>query len=211
MEDRRRKCNHSSATSPNSFYFHESHAGAWFADYEATGPSHTCAMLRRIGTTIGLLAALGVTLGGSQKSPALVDHRVPAGATLQARLRTTVGSASNRVDDQVDAILLEPVTADGIELIPAGSAIHGKVVDVTPASARDLRGRLSIAFFVVQHAVTGSRAAIVTRTILFEASEPDEPVGKGRQPRKYPVDVQTSPSQPVTVTLTQPLIVYIPK
>ena len=168
-------------------------------------------MLRRIGTTIGLLTALGVTLGGSQTSPAMVDHRVPAGAILQARLRTTVGSASNQVDDQVDAILLEPVTAGEIELIPAGSAIHGKVVDVTPASAHNLRGRLSIAFFVVQHAATGSRAAIVTRPILFEASAPDEAVVKGRRPKKYPVDVQTSPSQPVTVTLAQPLIVYIPK
>ena len=168
-------------------------------------------MLRRIGTTIGLLTALGVTLGGSQTNPAMVDHRVPAGAILQARLRTTVGSASNQVDDQVDAILLEPVTADEIELIPAGSAIHGKVVDVTPASAHNLRGRLSIAFFVVQHAATGSRAAIVTRPILFEASAPDEAVVKGRRHQKYPVDVQTSPSQPVTVTLAQPLIVYIPK
>ena len=74
------------------FIFTSQHAGASFADYEATGPSHTCAMLRRIGTTIGLLTALGVTLGGSQKSPALVDHRVPAGAIAS-------GAASHRPSD----------------------------------------------------------------------------------------------------------------
>jgi hypothetical protein len=169
------------------------------------------AMLKRIGTTIGLITALGVTLGGSQKSAGVVDHRVPAGTVLQAKLRATVGSASNQVDDQIDATLLEPVTADGIELIPAGSALHGKVVNVNPASPRDMRGRISIAFYVVQHAVTGSRAAIATRSILFEASEPEETAVKGRRPKKYPVDVQTSPAQPVTVTLAEPLIVYIPK
>ena len=92
---------------------------------------------------------------------------------LQARLRTTVGSASSRVDDQVDATLLEPVNGSGLELIPAGSAIHGKVVEAVPASPRDLRGRVAVAFFVVQHAATGSRAAIVTRAIVFDA--PDAP------------------------------------
>ena len=168
-------------------------------------------MLRRIGTIIGFIIALGVTVGGSQKDPALLDHRVPAGTIMQARLRTPLGSASSHVDDQVDAVLLEPVTDDGIELVPAGSAIHGKVIEVTPASPRDLRGRVSIGFFVVQHAVTGSRAAIATRPILFEAPDPAEPAIKGRRARKSPVEVQTSPSQPVTLTLAEPLIVYIPK
>jgi hypothetical protein len=169
------------------------------------------AMLRRIGTIIGFLAALGVTVGGVQKTPALSDCRVPAGTILQARLRTIVGSASSQVNDQVDAILLEPVTADGLELIPAGSTIHGTVTEAMPASPRELRGRVSISFFVVRHAATGSRAAIATRAVQFEASEPTDPPVKGRRSRKYPVDVQTSPSQLVSLTLAEPLIVYIPK
>jgi hypothetical protein len=172
-------------------------------------------MLRRIGTIIGLITTLlttfAATLGGAQKVTSAADYRVPAGTVLQARLRTTLGSAFSRVDDQVDAILLDAVSGNGIELIPAGSAIHGKVVEVVPASPRELRGRISVAFFVVQHAVTGSRAAIVSRPIPFEAPDPDEPVVKGRKPKKYAIDVQTSPAQPVTVTLAEPLTVYIPK
>jgi hypothetical protein len=171
----------------------------------------TQTMLKRIGFVSGLVIALGVTVGGSQNSSALANYRVPAGTVLQARLRTPLGSASSRVDDQVDAILLEPVNGDGVELIPVGSAIHGRVVDVTPASQRELRGRLSLAFFVVQHAQTGSRAAIVSRPIKFEASEPEEPVTKGRRQKKYPVDVQTSPAQLVSVTLAEPLTVFLPK
>jgi hypothetical protein len=72
-------------------------------------------MLRRIGTIIGFITALGVTLGGSQKSPGLTDHRVPAGTILQATLRTTVGSASSRVgvrtspSEAVSATLAEPL------------------------------------------------------------------------------------------------------
>jgi hypothetical protein len=157
----------------------------------------TQTMLKRIGFVSGLVIALGVTVGGSQNSSALANYRVPAGTVLQARLRTPLGSASSRVDDQVDAILLEPVNGDGVELIPV--------------SQRELRGRLSLAFFVVQHAQTGSRAAIVSRPIKFEASEPEEPVTKGRRQKKYPVDVQTSPAQLVSVTLAEPLTVFLPK
>ena len=141
-------------------------------------------MLRRIGTIIGLLTALGVTLGGSQKSPAMADYRVPAGAMLQARLRTTVGSASNQVDDQVDAILLEPVTADGIELIPAGSAIHGKVVAVTPASTRAPRPTLHC--LLRRPACRHRQPRRHRHAPIRSASPPDEPA-QGRRPKKYPV------------------------
>jgi hypothetical protein len=160
-----------------------------------------------------LLAAFDARLGGSQ-APRLDAYRVPAGTVLQAKLRTTLGSASSRVDDQVDATLLEAVNSGGIELIPAGSAIHGKVVDATPASPRDLRGRVAVAFFVVNHAATGSRAAIVTKVIAFEAPDAaatGEDGGKARRAKKRPIDVETLPAQPLTITLAEPLTVYIPK
>ena len=170
-------------------------------------------MLKRTVSLLVLIAASACPVDGQPPS-SLNAYRVPAGTVLQARLRTTIGSASSRVDDQVDATLLEPVNGSGLELIPAGSAIHGKVVEAVPASPRDLRGRVAVAFFVVQHAATGSRAAIATRAIVFDAPDPgtaeDEP-GKGRRSKKRPVDVATPPAQPVAITLAEPLTVYIPK
>jgi hypothetical protein len=171
-------------------------------------------MLRRIGTTGALIAALAVPLGGSQTPARLDAYRVPAGTVLQARLRTTIGSASSRVDDQVDAMLLEPVNGSGVELIPAGSEIHGKVVDVVPASPRELRGKVAVAFYVVRHGVTGSRAAIVTRAIVFEATgeaKADDEIGKGRRSKKRPMDIETPVAQSLAITLAEPLTVYIPK
>ena len=106
------------------------------------------------------------------------------------------------------------MNGSGLELIPAGSAIHGKVVEAVPASPRDLRGRVAVAFFVVQHAATGSRAAIVTRAIVFDAPDPgtaeDEP-GKGRRIEKAAGRRRDAAGAAVAITLAEPLTVYIPK
>jgi hypothetical protein len=130
------------------------------------------------------------------------DYQVPAGAVLTAKMRTTVRSAADAAGDQVDAVLTEPVTRDGVELIPAGSTLHGTVIDVLRASPLELRGRIAVAFFVIEHAVTGSRAAIKTRAIAIDAPAPVD---------KRPVDVELAAGQPLNVVLSDPLLIHIPK
>jgi len=130
------------------------------------------------------------------------DYQLPAGAVLAVKLRTTVRSAASDTGDQVDAVLTEPVTRDGVELIPAGSTLHGTVIDVLRASPIELRGRISVAFFVVEHAVTGSRATIKTRAIAIDAPAPVD---------KRPVDVELTAGQPLNVILSDPLLIHIPK
>lgn len=140
-----------------------------------------------------------------RKAPsAFTNYQVPAGTVVAVQLETTVRSATSGVGDQVDATLTESVSRDGVELIPAGSVMHGTVIDALAATPRDLRGRVAIAFFVIEHAVTSSRAAIKTRTIAIDAPPPAE-----KKPK--PVDVQLTAGQSLNVILAEPLLIHIPK
>jgi hypothetical protein len=132
------------------------------------------------------------------------EYQVPAGGVIAVTIRTTVSSASTFNGDQVDATLSEGVTRDGVELIPAGSVMHGTVVDAVQASPEELRGRIAVAFFVIEHAVTGSRAAIKTRIIAVDAPVPAE-----KKPK--PVDVELIAGQTLNVVLAEPLLIHIPK
>ena len=145
-----------------------------------------------------------------KQSDQLITFQVAAGSILQARLKTPIDSASTRVDDQIDAELAGPVNQDGTELIPAGSPIIGKVLDVTRASSRQPLGRVAIAFYVIEHPLTGSRAAIDTHAVVLQAA-PAADEGRDRRVKKAPVDVRSLPAQLLNVRLSQPLIVYIPK
>lgn len=137
-------------------------------------------------------------------------HRVPIGAVLAARLRSPIDSRTAQANDQVDAILTSPVVQDNVELIPAGSALHGTILLAEPATKEAPRGRVEIIFTVVQHAETRSRAAIRTRKLTFEAEAPPEP-GRGRRAAKrQPIDVALPAGEPLMLTLAEALVVYIP-
>ena len=118
------------------------------------------------------------------------------------RLRTAVDSASAQTDDAVRATLLEPVTQNGVELIPKGSTLHGKVSEVLPASRQNRLGRIVLGFHVIEHVETRSLATIKTREVPFEAT---------LAPKEKFRDVRVSADERVTLTLATPLTVHIPR
>ena len=78
--------------------------------------------------------------------PALAKFReytLPAGTRLSARLETALGSDSSRINDPVQAVLIEPMLIDGVEVIPADSTINGVVT--TAEQSGNVRGRASLA------------------------------------------------------------------
>jgi hypothetical protein len=159
---------------------------------------------------IALVCATAATAGPAQKRRArLREYKVPIGSLLPVQLRMPIGSVSSRPDDQVDAVLVDPIIQNGVELIPAGSIVHGRVVEAVPAVNPDERGLVSIAFAVVQHRDTKSRAAIKTRTITIEAEPPPPPPSKKRK-RQDPVNVELDAGYPLELTLSAPLLVFIP-
>ncbi len=52
---------------------------------------------------------------------------LPAGSLIRVRLKTTLSDKTNKQGDPFTAMLYEPVTANGEEVIPAGSVLNGHV------------------------------------------------------------------------------------
>ncbi len=155
-------------------------------------------------------AAGPVASQAKRQGPRLREYQVPIGFPLSVQLRTPVGSATSSAGDQVDAVLMDAVTQEGVELIPAGSLLHGSVVDAVPASKKNVLGQVTIAFAVVQHVDTRSRAAVRTRGLTIEAQAPELSAGSGRKTKRQPIDVSLPSGHPLVLTLADPLLVFIP-
>ncbi len=138
------------------------------------------------------------------------EYRVTIGSVLTARLKSPIDSSTAQANDQIDAVLSDPVKKDEVELIPSGSILHGAVVKAEPATRDAPRGRVEIVFTVVLHADTQSRAAIRTRPLAFEAAAPAETAAGKRTPKKQPIDLVLPAGHPLLLTLADPLVVYIP-
>lgn len=139
-----------------------------------------------------------------KKKPEPFDrYEMPAGGVLPALLRAPLDSRTARVHEGVRAILRRSLKQDGMELIPAASIIHGKVIDVVPASRWQPRGRIAVAFSSIEHGRTGTRIAIAARPLVFE---PPEAPGARRS-----VDVRVNAGEVVHITLTQMLVIRLPK
>jgi hypothetical protein len=133
---------------------------------------------------------------------------VPAGTSLTLELLTAASSATSRKGDQVTANLLDPIMRGEAELVPAGSKIYGTVSEVE-SHGGSRPGRVALRFHVVEHLVTGSRAAIRTGPVTAE--------GELRKERKFGVPITRGAPAAIqagaiaSVTLEEPLRVVIPK
>ena len=67
---------------------------------------------------------------------------VPAGTALMVRLDTTLATFSNRLGDQFQAKVTQPVVVNGATLIPVGATVEGRVTKVS--EPRRISGKPSI-------------------------------------------------------------------
>jgi hypothetical protein len=138
------------------------------------------------------------------------EYRVAIGTVLTVRLKSAIDSGTVQANDQIDAVLSDPVKQDGVELIPGGSSLLGIIRQAAPATRETPRGRVEIVFTVVQHAQTRSRAAIRTVPLMFEAEAPPE-TGRGKPTaKKQPIDLVLPAGNPLQLTLADTLVVYLP-
>jgi len=137
----------------------------------------------------------------AQPSPRYDEYRIAAGTALPIELRTALSSETSRRDDVVEGRLQRAVTADDVELVPAGAVLLGSVTDVEPARP-GTPGRLAFTFSVVQHPETGSRAPIRAAVRTFRTDDP-------KRGKPLPI-VSLAKGTDATVTLLQPLVVRIP-
>ena len=92
-------------------------------------------------------------------APAIVYYNVNAGQIIRVRMNQTITSETARVGDQFTTTVVDPVYASGIEVIPAGSEIVGRVTSVNRASRQSKAGTIGV-HFVSLRLPTGIARAI---------------------------------------------------
>ncbi len=104
----------------------------------------------------------------TRAEPAVREVTIPADTLLQIRLDTQMASDTSRVEDPVQGSLTKPVLIDGLEAIPAGSALKGVVTEARPSGK--VKGRAELAFRFDTLTVSGGQELrIQTRAVAIEA------------------------------------------
>lgn len=92
-------------------------------------------------------------------APATVYYNVNASQIIRVRMNQNISSETARVGDQFTTTVVDPVYAGGIEVIPAGSEITGRVTTVNRASRKSKAGTMGV-HFVSLRLPTGIARAI---------------------------------------------------
>jgi hypothetical protein len=90
---------------------------------------------------------------------------LPAGSPVQIRLKCKAGTKTSQANDAIEAVVIAPVMAGDVYVIPAGAAVYGRVVQVQ-ASSGDQRAVLLLDFTTVE--VAGDRVKIAARVATVD-------------------------------------------
>ncbi len=73
-------------------------------------------------------------------------YNVNTGQVIRVRMNETITSETARLGDQFTTTVVEPVYASGLEVIPAGSQVIGRVTTVERASRKSKAGSIGVQF-----------------------------------------------------------------
>jgi hypothetical protein len=77
------------------------------------------------------------------------EQRLPEGTSIEVRLSHALSSRVARREDRVEAVVAQPVRADGVLALPAGTPVRGVVTRVEAAERPSKPGRIEIEFDAV--------------------------------------------------------------
>ena len=101
-------------------------------------------------------------------TPQAVYYTVPTNSVLRVRMNQTITSETARIGDEFTTTFMGPVYASGIEVIPAGSEVVGRVTSVNRASRKSKAGTIGVHFVSLRlptgiaRAVNGDLTDVVT-------------------------------------------------
>jgi hypothetical protein len=78
--------------------------------------------------------------------PVVATYTLDQNQYFRLRMNQTLSSAQSRMGERFKATVITPVYASGVEVVPAGSIIEGRVTSAVPARARGREGQLAVAF-----------------------------------------------------------------
>ena len=119
-------------------------------------------------------------------TPPIKYYTVPANTIIRARLNEPLNSGEARVGDRFTANVVEPVyTANGVEVVPVGSRIGGRVTQVKRAGKRS-PGNITVAFDSVR--LPNGRTAVINGSLTTlqadDVNADNEGTVKGTSNRK---------------------------
>jgi YMGG-like Gly-zipper len=107
----------------------------------------------------GIRSLLAITLAllfvaplmAQTKKPRIKYYRVNTNQTFHVRLNDTLKSNESRIGDTFSTTTVDPVySSNGIELVPSGSTIMGRVIAVQKAEKDGDPGSLTVGFYNLQ-------------------------------------------------------------
>lgn len=107
-------------------------------------------------------------------STAPTYYTVAANQTIRVRMNDRITSSNARVNDRFTTTVVDPVYAGGVEVIPAGSTITGRVTSVKRASRPSKAGILGVSFVSLQlpngtaRAINGSLTSLSDETTNYD-------------------------------------------
>ena len=119
------------------------------------------------------------------ETPALRYFTLGTDTTMRVRLDNELTSRTARVGDTFSTTVTEPVYAEGVEVVPVGSKVWGRVATVNRAGRRT-PGNISVRFTSLQtpngarHLINGSLTTLQTDQVRSD----NESTVKGRSNQK---------------------------
>lgn len=107
-------------------------------------------MRNRIRSLLAMLLALSlVTIATAQtKKPRVKYYHISTNQTFHVRINDSLKSDESRVGDTFTTTVVDPVySTNGVELVPSGSTITGRVTAVQKARKDGNPGSLSVVFY----------------------------------------------------------------
>ena len=106
-----------------------------------------------------------------KKTPSITYYTVNSGQLLRVRMNQTITSETARIGDQFTTTVVDPVHAGGVEVVPAGSSIVGRVTAVNRASRKSKAGTIGVHFFSLRlptgitRAINGDLTEVTTENV----------------------------------------------
>ncbi|MBI4461358.1 MAG: hypothetical protein HY653_00485 [Acidobacteria bacterium] len=100
------------------------------------------------------------------------DFYMPEGTEIKLALHTSIDTKINQEGDRLICSVTEPVMLEGLEVIPVGTRVHGRIADLQrPRRFPSRPGRLVIAFESIE--VPGGGVVQISGS-LWDLYDPDE-------------------------------------
>lgn len=77
-------------------------------------------------------------------------YTISTNTLLRVRMNDEISSGNARIGDRFTTTVVDPVYARGVEVIPSGSIVTGRVTSVNRASRKSKAGTLGVGFISVQ-------------------------------------------------------------